>query len=197
MDQKEKSLRNLLKKVSERDDHRAFHEFYKIYFNKIYRVAFSLVKNREMAEEIVEDVFFNFWQIRDRYLEIRNVDNYLFISTKNLSFHYLKKEQKLLKVAVEDFSRIQVSHQSPEKLMLTNELETFLDQAVERLPDRCKEIFKLARMKGLKYKEVAKLLNISVKTVENQIAIALKKLYAELDTYYSAAENPVTLRKIS
>ena len=146
MDQKEKFLRSLLKRISDKDDHRAFHEFYKIYFNKMYRVAFSLVKNREMAEEIVEDVFFNFWQIRDRYQEIRNVDNYLFISTKNLSFHYLKKEQKLLKVAVEDFTRIQVSHQNPEKVMLTNELETFLDDAVEHLPDRCKEIFKLARI---------------------------------------------------
>lgn len=197
MERKEKFLRALLKKITEKDDHRAFHEFYKIYFNKIYRVAFSLVKNREMAEEIVEDVFFNFWQIRDRYAEIRNIDNYLFISTKNLSFHYLKKDKNMLKVAVENFSKLQVYRQNPEKVMLTHELEVFLDDAVERLPDRCKEIFKLARMKGLKYKEVAKLLNISVKTVENQIAIALKKLYAELDTYYAAGEIPVALRKIS
>jgi RNA polymerase sigma-70 factor (ECF subfamily) len=168
-----------------------------MYFDKIFRVAISIIKDTEQAEEIVEDVFFNFWQIRARYAEIRSVDNYLFISAKNLSLHYLKKNRGFLRITDHIINTRSTDGHDPERVYLTDELEQYLDNAVEKLPPKCKEIFKLVRLQGLKYKEVAKLLGLSVKTIENQIAIALKKLHADLDLYYKEKERPEPLIKIS
>jgi RNA polymerase sigma-70 factor (ECF subfamily) len=178
------------------DDQHAFKELFDIYFDKIFKVALSIIKDSDLAEEIAEDVFFNFWQMRRRYPEIRSVDNYLFISAKNLSLHYLKKNKGFLKITSDIIHEKTTEAHDPEKVFLTGELEDYLDRAVEKLPPKCKEIFKLVRLRGLKYKEVAKLLEISVKTVENQIAIALKKLHAELDLYYFERERAGQMRKM-
>lgn len=194
---KAKNIKSILTKIRLNDDQHAFKSLFDLYFDKIFKVAFSFVKDIEQAEEITEDVFFNFWQIRNRYDEIRSVDNYLFISAKNLSLHYIKKNKGYLKITHEIIHPALTENQDPEKVMLTGELEQYLDNAVERLPPKCREIFKLVRMRGLKYKEVASLLELSIKTVENQIAIALKKLHTDLDLYYDEKERSSNVKKIS
>lgn len=187
----------LLKRISEKHDQRAFRELYDHYFRKTYSVAYAYVKNVALAEEITEDVFVSLWQNRSRFSEIRSFDNYLFIATRNAALHYIRKNSRMAHVPIDGVNGADRHASSPESLLLDEELEAFLNCAVERLPERCRHVFKLARLRGMKYKEVAEMLGISVKTVENQLAIALKKLHDDLGRYYTPREIPVRLRKIS
>ncbi len=198
MFRKKKQIKILLERVSSKDDQVAFREFFNIYFDKVFRSAFAIVKDIELSEEIAEDVFYNFWQMRRRYEEIKNVEGYLYISAKNLALLHIKKGKKIIQVSRDEFDMIPpIENNTPEEIILTKELEQFLDRAVEQLPERCREIFKLVRLKGMKYKEVAGILDISVKTVENQIAIAIKKLKVELDEYLNECDDEAVIRKIS
>lgn len=190
-------ITRLLKRITERDDQRAFRDLYDHYFRVVYSAAFAYVRDVALAEEVAEDVFVSLWQNRSRFGEIRNFDNYVFIATRNAALHYIRKRSRMKRVPLDQNPASGIIIDSPESQLLDTELEVFLDGAVERLPERCRHIFKLVRIRGMKYKEVATLLDISVKTVENQVTIALKKLHEDLNRYYSPREVPARLKKIS
>jgi len=158
-------------------DEQVFKDLYRQYFVKLYRFATSLVHCKEAAEEIVHDVLINLWKKRNTFTEIENLNTYLYISVKNLSLNYLRNERKHLHVDLETIhdenNYIAVD---PESVMISVEGIKTLNTFINKLPAKCKLVFRLIKEDGLKYKEVAALLNISVKTVENQLAIALKKI---------------------
>jgi len=158
-------------------DEVVFKDVYRQYFIKLYRFAFSLVHCKESAEEIVHDVLINLWKKRNDFTEIENLNTYLYVSVKNLSLNHLRDQAKHSHLDI-DMVYNESSHISidPESLMITKEQANNLNASINNLPVRCKIIFNLIKMDGLKYKEVALLLNISAKTVENQLAIALKKI---------------------
>jgi len=127
---------------------------------------------------------------------------YLYIATKNTSLSYLSKKAK--DNLVEPFDNINIdlykSSITPEELMITAEMYRKIQQQVEALPPRCKMIFKLVREDGLKYKEVSDILNISVNTIDVQIAIAIKKiavaLKPEFDFLVSDKAKSGSIRKL-
>ena len=158
-------------------DEQVFKELYREYFVKLYRFAVSLVHCRESAEEIVHDVLINLWKKRSAFHEIDNLNTYLFVSVKNLSLNYLRNQGK--RVYVEEgvlYDKTAYCSIDPESVMISKEKVEALDSYINNLPIKCKLIFKLVKDDGMKYKEVAALLNISIKTVENQLIIALKKI---------------------
>jgi RNA polymerase sigma-70 factor (family 1) len=159
-----------------KDEH-VFKDVYRQYFVKLYRFAFSIVHSKEAAEEIVHDVLINLWKKRDDFTAIENLNTYLYVSIKNLSLNYIRNEAKYRHLNIDllynESSYINID---PESLLITKEQVTNLNELINKLPVRCKMIFKLVKIDGLRYKEVAILLNISVKTVENQLIIAVKKI---------------------
>jgi RNA polymerase sigma-70 factor (family 1) len=159
-------------------DESAFREVYLHFFKRLYQFAYAFVKSREPAEELVEDVFVRFWQQRATVTGIQNLRVYLYTAIKNSALNYLA--QKARQSITEPFDHIHIGYEgaasSPEQLLITAEIHQKIQLAVEALPPRCKMIFKLVREDGLKYKEIAGILNISVNTIDAQMAIAIKRI---------------------
>ncbi|NII24303.1 RNA polymerase sigma-70 factor [Pseudoflavitalea sp. X16] len=170
-------IKPLLQKVAT-GDQRAFRELYHTFHKRLHYFAFALVKTKEAAEEIVEDVFIRLWSQRATITQINNLKIYLYTATKNTALNYLSKKAR--ESMVEPFDDIDIALQetsiSPEQIMITTETYQQIRQAVEALPPRCKMIFKLIREDGLKYKEVSEILNISINTIDAQMAIAVQRI---------------------
>ncbi|XOV92992.1 MAG: RNA polymerase sigma-70 factor [Bacteroidota bacterium] len=168
------SKRQLIVQIANSDTI-AFKQFFEIYYPRFYRFAFHFIKSDALAEEIVSDVFLKLWQNRKRLLFIEEIDAYFFRAIKNQSLTYLSKQSK----ANQDYSEnsfTKLEYVQPENLMIAKELAEKIEDAISSLPERCEMIFRLIREDGMSYKNVAELLDISVKTVENQMGIAVKKL---------------------
>lgn len=163
-------------------DQTAFRQIYTYFYTRLYQFALAIVKTRESSEEIVEDVFVRIWQQRTGLPAIQNLRVYLYTATKNSSLNYLSKKAR--ESITEPFDHIHVglsgSDIDPEQILITSEMYRKVQQAVDALPPRCKMIFKLVREDGLRYKEIAEILNISVNTIDVQMAIAVKKIAASL-----------------
>jgi RNA polymerase sigma-70 factor (ECF subfamily) len=159
-------------------DELAFKDIYRQYFIKLYRFAYSLVQCKEPAEEIVHDVLVNLWKKRNDFAEIENLNTYLYVSVKNLSLNYLRDEARHIHIDIDSVYDHQDNNISidPESICIAKERAADLNASINSLPVKCRLIFNLVKIDGLKYKEVAVLLNISPKTVENQLAIAVKKI---------------------
>ncbi|MEO5564144.1 MAG: RNA polymerase sigma-70 factor [Chitinophagaceae bacterium] len=174
-------LRELQKMIAAGDE-AAFTQLYLQLGNKLIQFAVSLVRSKEIAEELVEDVFVKLWSNRHRVREIENLTVYLYVSVKNKALNALSHKARELVTAPFDYLDTIVDDFSPNpyNVMITVEMMTRMREAIESLPPRCKLIFKLVREDGLKYKEVSEILNISVNTIDVQMAIAVKKICTAL-----------------
>ena len=174
-------------------DQAAFRQVYGSFYKRLYQFALAIVKTRESAEEIVEDVFVRIWQQRENLPSIQNLRVYLYTATKNASLNYLSAMAKAS--VTEPFDHIHVelaeSTLTPEQILITAEIHQKIQKAVEALPPRCKMIFKLVREDGLRYKEIAEVLNISVNTIDAQMAIAVKRITLAIE-----AEFGFSLKKV-
>jgi RNA polymerase sigma-70 factor (family 1) len=172
-----------LQQLTAKGDEAAFTQLYLHFGKKLIQFAVSLVRSKEIAEELVEDVFVKLWANRQRIEEIENITVYLYVSVKNKALNALSHKAHDLIKAPFDYLDTTVDEFSPDPydLMITTEMMTRMRQAIESLPPRCKIIFKLIRENGLKYKEVAEILNISVNTIDVQMAIAVKRICTALD----------------
>lgn len=168
----------------------SFTDFFDYYFTRLIQFAITIVKSELVAEEIVLDVFLKLWEQRKTSDTIINIETYLFISVRNKSINALKKEQKFHLDLLED-SHIQLADYKPsaESDLIEHELFDSLNDIVSQLPPKCKIIFKLMREDGLSRNEVAQILNISAKTVDNQVAIAVKKIALQLNIDLSNPKN--------
>ena len=170
-------MQPLLEKIQYHNDQKAFKQFYQLLFLRLYQFAFSYVRSKEYSEEIVNDVFLVLWQKRSILDTITNINVYLYVAIKNASLNYLRKKNQALPLSIDDLTVHHLSFVSdPESILINHELQTRIREAVDQLPSRCRLIFKLIKEDGLSYKEVAAILEISVKTVDAQLYIALKKL---------------------
>jgi RNA polymerase sigma-70 factor (family 1) len=164
-------------------DQAAFKLVYGAFYKRLYQFAFAIVKTREAAEEIVEDVFIRIWQKREDLSSVRNLRVYLYTATKNTALNYLSKKAR--ESIAEPFDHINIgldqSAVTPEQILITGEMFKKIQETVEALPPRCKMIFKLVREDGLKYREIAEILNITVNTIDVQMAIAVKRIASALE----------------
>jgi RNA polymerase sigma-70 factor (ECF subfamily) len=185
---------SLLHRIQFDNDETAFQEFYKENVFKLFQFAFAFVRNKELAEEIVNDVFLRLWQKRNALDKIDNLNVYLYVAVKNTAANYLRKD---IRRKQPDIDNLTVSHfylsPDPEQVMITDELRKTIEQSVNQLPPKCKLIFKLVKEDGLSGNEVAAILRLSYKTVNAQLAIALKKL--EQDLRPSLKEYHVKVRR--
>jgi RNA polymerase sigma-70 factor (family 1) len=172
---------SLLHRIQFENDEMAFREFYEANVFRLFQFAFTFVQNRELSEEIVNDVFLKLWRNRGRIDQIDNLSVYLYVAVKNTANNYLRQSKGRLAA---DLGRQAVHHfylsPDPEQLLVTDELRKRIAASIDELPARCKLIFKLVKEDGLSASEVADILDISYKTVTTQLRIALKKLEAAL-----------------
>lgn len=159
------------------NDELAFEEMYRQYFIRLFRFCHAIVHQKGPAEEIVHDVFLKIWKRRDRLSEIDNLGVYLYISAKNHCLNHLRKDRHLQVIDIDGLCDEALQFQpDPESLLIRAETMKRVVAAIGQLPPKCKLIFKLVKEDGLKYKDVAQLLDLSVKTVEAQLAIAIRKI---------------------
>jgi RNA polymerase sigma-70 factor (ECF subfamily) len=171
------SWEELQRRIALYDDETAYKELFFSFHKPLLQFSNSFVQSTETAEEVVSDVFIGIWERRRQLEEIKNLRVYLYICTKNASLKYLAKQQKNIAITIDDLKvELESPHNNPEQLLLTAEMRNRIQQAVNQLPPRCKIIFKLIKEDGLKYREVAEILNLSVKTVDNQLSTALRKI---------------------
>jgi RNA polymerase sigma-70 factor (ECF subfamily) len=174
------------------NDQAALKLLYDQFSNKLFQFAFAIIHSKEVAEEIVEDVFIRVWQKRARIAKVENLTWYLYITTRNISFNYHRKFSKVKYINLDEitlpFYQLDCD---PEQLMISTELLQHINRAINELPPRCRLIFKLVKEDGLKYRQVADLLGLSAKTVENQMGIALKLMHRAV----SAVTTPVKIIK--
>ena len=183
-------LEGLKKRIAE-SDQQAFRVLFDSYSSKLTEFAFSMVKLRDAATEIVDEVFVRIWQQKQRIASIQNLKVYLYTATKNTALNYISRKAKEQVTEPFDFINIQLrDNESPEQLMITSEIFKKIKIAVNDLPPRCKMIFKLVREDGLKYKEVAEILNISINTVDAQMAIAVKRISEKLKSDFDWVPHP-------
>jgi RNA polymerase sigma-70 factor (family 1) len=167
----------LQRRIAQYDDESAYKEVFFRYYSALVEFAFSFIPYRVLAEEVVSDVFMRIWERRSTINQIDNLRVYLYISTKNTALNYLQKQKRNAFLALDEVPEDQrLMSIDPEQIMITAEMMKRIQLAVQNLPPRCKLVFKLIREDGLPYREVAEILNISIKTIDNQLAIALKKI---------------------
>ncbi len=156
-------------------------------FNELYvslcRYAFLLINNREQAEDIVQDLFRSLWENRGR-VHITSYRNYLFRAVKNKSLNYLRNSHSKIRYSdIYEYEALETSNRTQE-IIDGNELQQIIAEAIQNLPPRCSHIFYLKRFEELSYTEIAEKLSISVKTVEKQMTIAIRKISGFLKTHW-------------
>lgn len=161
----------------------ALTELYRLFSRRLLHFARLITRSPEIAEEIVEDVFVKLWTNRDRINEVENLTVYLYVATKNQALNAVSQKAKALIQAPFDDLDIETGNMvaDPYTELVTAEMMKKMQQAVDNLPPRCKIIFKLVREDGLRHREVAEILNISINTVDVQMAIAIKKICTALN----------------
>ncbi len=176
------------------DNERAFKQFFDLLYPRFYRLAYHYVKSDVLCDELVSDVFMKIWKNRKKLIKIDRLDFYFFKSIKNQACTYHKRELRV-ELEKESAKSFRIEYEEPENLLIAKELAYAVEQAISSLPDKCQIIFRLVRENKMSYKDVADLLDVSPKTVENQINIAIKKLKFALDNYYH--KDQYRLRKLS
>lgn len=170
--------KDLLRQLKQ-SDHKAFTLLYERYWRQVYNFCRLYLCNRSAAEEVVQEVFVKIWESRESIKEEENFKGLLFIITRNRIFNEHRKSVN------EDFYKMTVLSAMEDSYNMEEEIEArslseYIDRLIEELPPRRREIFNLSRKEHKSYKEIAGLLRISEKTVENQIGEALKHLKKNL-----------------
>ena len=157
-----------------KNDEAAFSELYDRFWKKMFAVAYNRLKEVQDAEDIVHDVFVRLWANRQK-LEIGELENYLATAVKYGVLSKIKKRAREKKYLKTETSLSVVESSSETKVHYRQSLELVRTE-VEKLPERCRLIFKYSRDEGMPVKQIAAKLSISPKTVENQINKALRQL---------------------
>jgi RNA polymerase sigma-70 factor (ECF subfamily) len=169
-------------------DERALGEVFRAHFAGMASFVQRFVRSPDVAEELVQDVFLKLWTKREQLAEIETLRTYLFRAARNTALNHLRR-QKLERRWQEE----QGMDDDPPAAFAADEETTeqevtaAVQEAINRLPPRCREVFLLSRDGGLTYAEIARSLEISVKTVETQMGRALKSLRVSLKQFREQA----------
>jgi RNA polymerase sigma-70 factor (ECF subfamily) len=165
------------------DELGAFKEIYGRYWKKLFGEAFKRLKNKELAEEVVQEIFTSFWLKRHSIQATANIGGYLHLAVYNGVIDLYRKE--LVKAKYKEAFKVVHSEldTSTEDSILLKELTYTIQTEVSHLPDKCRSVYELSRNEHKSNKEIALYLGISEKTVENHLTRALKKLRVGLSHY--------------
>lgn len=155
----------------------AYKELFLRYYDRLVAFSEHLTHSRFMAEETVSDVLLRIWLNRASAAAIENPNLYLYRSVRNAAINALEKERRHAHGPEAETAALPAGAATdPEQVLLGRETGSRLQTIVESLPPQCRLILRLVKEEGLRYREVAELLGLSVKTIESQMAIALRRL---------------------
>lgn len=179
------SLDELLLQRLKQDDEAAMEQIFKQYYPKLFRFAYNLIRERTQAEDAVQEVMMNIWNKRQSIKISESLNAYLYMSVRNNCLRAMSKNERKywLDEGMEDDNRFAVDNASD--LLHSKDLKGKINDAIELLPPKCALVFKLSRFEEKSYKEIAAMLDISVKTVENQMGKALMLMRKSLAPYLS------------
>lgn len=161
-------------------DEKIFEEVFKKHFKGLHAYAFTIVKDEMIAEELVQNIFYKIWERPENLSISGSIAAYLYRAVYNESLNHLKHIKVRLKYQSHTLHQMKNETDSATKKIMLKELESRLHKALKELPEQCRTIFQLSRFEELKYREIAEKLDISPKTVENQMGKALKLLRMKL-----------------
>jgi RNA polymerase sigma-70 factor (ECF subfamily) len=152
-------------------DRAAFRQLSERYYDSLYRFLWRKTRNDEAAQDLVQELFMNLWKMRAHLDENLSIKAYLYRAANNLAINHLRK--KVLKQAhfIDNLADAHPGHSNEER-----ELQECLDEALQDLPEAQRTVFMLNRFEGLKYAEIAEILQVSIKTVESRMSKTLKHL---------------------
>ena len=153
---------------------------YELYYKPLCCYAVRYVASMPVAEEVVSDVMYKIWQNRHNDYRADSFREYLFTATRNTALNYLKQQQKQkqLSDAWADMFRGELIEETPLDIMITEEMQTKLNRLIDTLPEQCRKVFLMSRLRDMTYEEIADQMNISPNTVKHHIKTALQKLRA-------------------
>jgi len=159
-----------------------FEKLFNDHYSNLCAYANNFLKDVDASEEVVQEVLFKLWTNKDSLIITSSIQSYLFRAVRNASLNFLKH------VNIREDYKIHNEYERDDELstedeMIVSELDQKIREAIDRLPIERKKVFIMSRYDGLKYKEIAEKLNLSVSTIENQMVKALKFLRTELKDY--------------
>lgn len=160
-----------------------FEEIFNLHYSNLCAYANNFMKDLEDAEEVVQEVFFKLWTNKENLEITSSLQSYLFRAVRNSCLNVIKHVNIREDYKVHNERVIQMEERSQEDQVIISELEEKIRKSIDELPMERRKIFIMSRYDGLKYKEIAEKLGISIKTVENQMGSALKYLRTELADY--------------
>lgn len=167
-----------------KNNQKAFKDLYCLFFARLFNFAILYVHKKEIAEELVNDVMVKVWNRRQTITNIQNFETYLFVAIRNHSLNHLSTYSSYhIAIEPEGQQAKVINLNDPQKELEWKEISFQLDKTIDTLPDQCRTVFKLIREDGLRYKQVAEILNISPRTVETQLFRAIKKLDKVIQAY--------------
>jgi RNA polymerase sigma-70 factor (family 1) len=176
----EKEILAMFRELSVQNSEAALWRLHALYFPRLFAFTQSMVRIKENAEEIASDVFVDIWEKRHLLGAVLRPESYLFVCAKNKALRFLHR-QGIVWESFDDVQDIEcVLERGPHEMLISTEMLRYINEAIRALPPKCRVIFRLVKENNLQYREVADLLNISEKTVENQMGIAFKKLSASV-----------------
>jgi RNA polymerase sigma-70 factor (family 1) len=152
-----------------------FESLFRSSYVSLVKYSKRLIKDQDTAEEIVQDLFFKLWQDRDKIKIESSLNGYLFRAVHNRCLHHFEHLKVVERHAQEMTTEKYESPEDPVEKLQYKELQARIALILERLPERCGQIFMMNRFEGLKYSEIAKKLSVSIKTVESNMGKALKE----------------------
>jgi RNA polymerase sigma-70 factor (ECF subfamily) len=152
-----------------------FENLFRSSYVSLVRYAQTILRDHDTSEEIVQELFFRLWQGRANLRVESSLKGYLFRSVHNRSLHYIEHQKVIDRHAGETAAAAETVSEPVTDAIYYNELQAKVARVLERLPERCSEIFRMSRLEGLKYNEIAEKLSVSLKTVEANMGKALKE----------------------
>jgi len=156
------------------DNKLAFNTLFETYYHELCEFSFHIVGSKELAEEIVADVFANIWLKRKNITITTSLKAFLFKSTKNLTISYMRKNNNNILPLDEVLAFQASSNPAPDNKLIYQESVNSIELLLEKIPNKSRIVFKMHRLEKLKYREIAEVLEISQKTVEKHMGKALR-----------------------
>jgi RNA polymerase sigma-70 factor (ECF subfamily) len=170
--------RDLLNRLRRGDDE-AFDAIFRAWYAPLVRMAERLVDSRAVAEEIVQDVMLELWRRREHLADEGSPQAYLFQATRNRALNHLRHERVIRRTTPQVAPPSSIEATGTGRLV-QGEMERAAEAALSSLPGRCRETFELSRVHSMKYAEIARVLGVSIKTVEADMGKALRALREHL-----------------
>lgn len=159
-----------------------FEVLFKNHHRELVNLAFNLLRDKDAAKDVVQEVFLKLWKNKDSLEFGTQIHHYLFRATAHTAMNALRFQKKIVRMDDAPVVDTLMASEHRHEIAYT-ELEIKVRDAIDRLPPKCRAIYMMSRHEGLKYQEIADTLELSLKTVENQMGIALEKLRQDLKPF--------------